>query len=385
MLRDGPPYSGGRKRAALLAVLSFAIGVTGCFIVAETVLRFLPVPKGLLVLPVNENEPVLRWVPNRRFTYSIGWNFTLVNRGLINNYGFTNDQPYDSSLHTPLLAVVGDSYVEALLVPYQETLHGRLARLVGSRGRVYSFGMARAPLSHYLAEAEFAKTTFRPNGLVVVIVGNDFDESFLEDRSQKGLHYFEKHPGGLRLTRTDYSPQPLRRAIGRLAVVRYLALNSPLLPTIAKVRARLGKRTASNVEFVGNTPAAADSQRLTDSRQVVDEFLAQLPSRSGLEPSRILLLVDGIRPHLYRAEELNAAAGSYFDLMRRYLMATAARRGFEVIDMQPRLVQRHQQDGSRFEHPADAHWNAIGHEEAATAVARSLVFLRVFGSPGTVP
>jgi hypothetical protein len=38
-----------------------------------------------------------------------------------------NDQVCDSTATTPLLAVIGDSYVEALMVAYRETLQGRLA------------------------------------------------------------------------------------------------------------------------------------------------------------------------------------------------------------------------------------------------------------------
>jgi hypothetical protein len=380
---DAQPLVGHRSRTTLLALLSMAIGVAGFLIVAEIVLRLLPVADEMVVLPVDDHNPVLRFAPNRRFTYSMRWDFAVVNRGWINNYGFNNDQQYDSSLHTPLLAVVGDSYIEALPISYRATLQGRLAQLGGNRGRVYSFGMSGAALSQYLAEAEFAKANFRPNGLVVVVVGNDFDESLGRYGTPIALHYFQEHPNGLRLARVDYAPNLFRRAIGRLALARYLVINLKLLETIAKIRRRRAAESA--VRFVGNTADAADSERVADSRRVVDEFLAELPSRSGLEPSRILLVVDGIRPNLYRADDLKAAAGSYFDVMRRYLMATATRGGFGVIDMQRRLIERHQRDGARFELPADAHWNAIAHEEAATAVAASPVFLRTFGSLGTVP
>jgi len=350
-----------------------AIGVLACLIVAEIVLHFLPVPSGLKTPTVDAHNPVLRYAPNRRYTMSIGWNFAVVNRGRVNNYGFINDQDYDSTLHTPLLAVVGDSYVEALMVPYHATLQGRLARLVGAEGRVYSFGFSGGALTQYLAEAEFVKGIFRPSGLVVVIVGNDFDQSL---EKNIGYHYFEKDSHGLRLARMDYHAHRFPW-IWWSAVFRYLTLNVRLRQRIAIFAARFGKATDGS-RWVGNTAAAADSQRLAASRQVVDEFLAELPSRSGLPPSRILLVVDGMRPDLYSAEGLRAAAGSYFDLMRRYLIGEAARGGFELIDMQPRFIERYRRDSLRFEYPIDVHWSGVGHEAAAEAVATSHVFRRTF-------
>ncbi len=360
-------------RAALFAALSMAIGVLGFFAVAEIVLRLLPITSGLKALSVDAHNPVLRYTPNRRFTWSSGWNFAVVNRGRTNNYGFINDQDYDSTLHTPLLAVVGDSYVEAFMVPYQATLQGRLARVVGTRGRVYSFGMSGGALTQYLAEAEFAKAMLRPNGLAVVIVGNDFDESLMK---KTGFHYFEQDAHGLRLARVDYAAHPFPWVMWS-AVARYWSFNLKPAQAIAMLRAWIRKPTGGS-PWVGNTAAAVDSQRLIDSRRVVDEFLAELPWRSGLDPARIVLLVDGMRPNLYRAEGLQAAAGSYFDLMRRYLIAAAARGGFEVIDMQPRFIARYRRDSLRFESPNDSHWNALGHEAATEAVAGSAVFRRTF-------
>jgi hypothetical protein len=147
----------------------------------------------------------------------------------------------------------------------------------------------------------------------------------------------------------------------------------------ARLRARpmTGDRRVSR--FVGNTAAAADSQRLADSRRVVDAFLAQLPARSGLAPSRILVLVDGMRRQLYEPAELERAAGSYFDLMRRYLLENAPRAGYEVLDMQARFIERHQRDGAVFEFLGDNHWNSTGHEEAAAAVAVSRTYRRALG------
>jgi hypothetical protein len=68
-----------------------------------------------------------------------------------------NDQNYDPSTDTPLMAVIGDSYVEALMVPYEQTIQGRLSQRVPSHNRVYSFAASGAALSQYLAYAMYAK------------------------------------------------------------------------------------------------------------------------------------------------------------------------------------------------------------------------------------
>ena len=87
-------------------------------------------------MPVNDADPILRFQPDRTATWSKGWNFSIVNTIHSNNYGFICDFDYDRDVDSPLLAVIGDSYVEAVMVPFQETITGRLdlaGRLVPGR------------------------------------------------------------------------------------------------------------------------------------------------------------------------------------------------------------------------------------------------------------
>ena len=94
------------------------------------------------------------------------------------------------------MAIVGDSYIEAAMVPSDETAAARLGRAVGDKGRVYSFGASGAALSQYLAYAKYVKEVFRPDGLVVTVVGNDFDESLLRYKRAPGFHYFSQDGNG---------------------------------------------------------------------------------------------------------------------------------------------------------------------------------------------
>ncbi len=363
-------------RKWIFPALAVILSLFGFLLVAELVLRLLPVRTAMVRLPVNVDHVLLRYRPNRSFTYSLHWNLTDVGRGRINNLGFVNDQDYDSTSTKPLLAVVGDSYVEAPMVRFAETTHGRLAALAKPQGRVYSFGISGASLAQYLAEADFARAHFRPSALVVMIVANDFDESLLRYRFVPGQHYFVEENGELRLTRLDYAPSMLRRLAGHSAVARYLLYNAGLSTLTAGLRAAPRHGEAGAAAFVGNTSAAADSQRLSDSRRVVDAFLTDLPGRAGLPRDRILLVLDGTRPQLYDPEDLRRTAGSYWPIMRDYVAMAAERLGYELVDLQPRFIARHQREGLIFEFPRDGHWNATGHAEAAAAVAEATVFRR---------
>src|SRR5437667_130623 len=76
-----------------LALLVVSIGLW--LASAEVVCRFLPVHSGFEVQTVDAANPIIRFRANRDYLYSHGAFLTNVNRGHVNNYGFTNDQDYD--------------------------------------------------------------------------------------------------------------------------------------------------------------------------------------------------------------------------------------------------------------------------------------------------
>lgn len=363
----------GKRRNAVYAAIGIFIGVVAACGMLELALRMLPVTESLDRQAVDESHPYLHFRPNNDVYYSKGWNFAIVNRAHINNFGFVNDQDYDPAATTPLLAVIGDSYVEAVHVPYRDTIYGRLAQAAGDRGRVYSFGVSGSPLSQYLAYARLAKEQFRPDGLVVVVIGNDFDESLLEYTAYPGMHHFrENADGSLALELVPFRPSFWYRASRSSALEQYLNGNIPA----AVQRVRLW---FAGGEFVGNVSAEPDETRLAKSRKAVDHFLDVLPRHAGLAPERIAFVVDGTRTFLYDAKALESVSGTYFVLMRRYFMERAREHGYAVLDMEPRFIARHARDGVRFEWEIDHHWNAYGYEEAAAAVLESGLPQKVFG------
>lgn len=350
--------------------MAVAIGIVAPLVVLEVVLRLLPVSESRQVAPVNEQNPIYHFKPNTTLTLSSGWNFAIVTSKRTNNRGFFSDIDYLRNDRRKLV-VIGDSYVEAAQIENSKSVHGVLNAAAQPNGDVYGIGSSGAPLSQYLAYAEFASKEFAPSGYAFVIVGNDFDESIPTYRQTPGFHHFVKKPQGtLEFARgADYRPSRSKEVLRKSALARYLFLNLDM-PSIWE-RLKPGRAT-----YVANTVSDVSPQRLADSRAAVDLFLHELPRRVGNAP--VLFVVDGIRPQLYSADSIITVHGSYFDLMRNYLMTKAKDAGYEVIDMQPVFIDHYRSAGKRFEFPSDAHWNELGHQLAAEQILNSGVWRSIF-------
>jgi hypothetical protein len=364
-----------RLKLVLFRLFSMLIGMVLLMGAAEIILRFLPVTESFYSLPVNAQNPIFRCQPNRTVLWSAFWNFSMRNVIRMNNYGFASNIDYAPDNTRPLLAIVGDSFMEAIATPWPQTGAGRLQQCFADCVRVYTFAKSGAPMSQYLVYAEYAKQTFRPHGFVIVIVANDFDESLLKYKeSPHGFHYFVRDTSDkAALQRVDYQVSFWKKMVRQSALAMYLTVNLYVPKFYYLARHHLFAE-----KFVGNTLAKADSVRMAKSRWVVDNFLSLLPAKAGLDSSHILFVIDGVRPQLYQEEALRIAAPSYFGQMRQYFIESAVARGFEVIDMQPIFVAHYRRHGQRFEYARDNHWNSLGHALFADAVRQSQMIKRTY-------
>lgn len=358
------------KQIILFPLISIFCGIIATLAGLEIMLCFLPVNEGLRFAALNDKQPFLHFEPNRTSTWSRGWNFSLVNKVHSNNYGFINDQNYDPKGSGPLLALIGDSIVEAVMVPYPKTSQGKLAKSVNGFGRVYSFGISGAGLSDYLILAEYANKTFKPNGVIFIIISSDFEESI---HKEVGHYYFFEEPNNneLVLKKVDYNPGFFRRVLRNSKLLMYLVTN-------VNVFERVNQRFRHRQSYMSNIERTVDEKVISDSKIAVDTFFKELPKRSGLDTSKILFVIDGIREVIYNPEKISEARGCYFDIMRRYFVTKAMLLGYEVIDMQKFFEEHYKIHRQRFEYPNDNHWNEIGHEVLADAVSRSSVFRKLF-------
>lgn len=367
----------GKARQALLALTAILISIVGTLVVAEVVLRFLPVNEGLRAQPVDAVNPVFRFEPNRTAIWSEGWNLESVNRVHVNNDGFVNDQDYDPAASTPLLAIVGDSYIEAGMVPFSETVGGLLQADLHGHGRVYTFAASGAGLTQYLVWADYARQRYRPDAFVINIIANDFDESLWHRGRSPGFHHFQRMPDGTAtIRRVDYQPSFWRLLFRRSALVMYLVTNMKVQQILDFSVQALGakdKRWSSNIPYESSEAAFADY------RWAVDRFLDALPAATGVGVDRIILVFDGLRPDMYDPALLADAQQGTWGVMRAYVMAQAQARGIDTVDLQPVFADHYARNQKRFEYPNDGHWNDLGHALAAKAIEQTPVYERFVG------
>src|SRR5437764_6370275 len=263
-----------RRRELLLSLLLSLASIVFCLLVAEVALRFLPVSTGLRSMPVTAAAPVLHFTPNWPFVNSLGWTMHNVVHGRVNNAGFVNDQDYVRD-GPPLIAVVGDSFIEAQMVAYPETLQGRLAAALKDKFRVYSFAGSGAPLSEYLIWAGFAVKEYGARAVVINVVGNDFDESLSAYRLGPGFWQYAPDASGVQQLRLNPHRAGTLISLARhSALARYVIINLGIQNRLFAMRwlgeMIFGKPANAQPRYAGNTDASADDKRVRDSLGALD-------------------------------------------------------------------------------------------------------------------
>jgi len=360
------------------------------FFIAEIVLRFFPVNEGFNFQTVNANSWIFRSEPKERLVqYSTRFNFKLANKKKVNGEGFLNIKNYlgrkDRNNRT-LVSVVGDSYIEAASVRDIDTFYYHLDQSSKALD-VYSFGFSGAPLSQYLMWANYSKINYDNQGLVINIVGNDFDESLKKYKFAGGFHYYVEQPSGdLDLVRADFTQRCQRNYWGpkkfldchillKSSLFRYLIYNMKMLAVLSDFKNLIRNilPDESPEKFLGNVSAQVSQEREQDSYLAIDAFFRDLPELSGLKENQILFIVDGIRgDRIYKSKLFtDTHKKSYFEKMRGYFFNRANEYGYEYIDMNPIFLQHFKKHGKKFEFPFDAHWNDTAHKLVAEKIKSS--------------
>jgi lysophospholipase L1-like esterase len=267
------------------------------------------------------------------------------------------------------VAVVGDSMVEAMQVPHDRSMADRLAVDLSRDSHpaeVYRFGIGGAPMSQYLNMVEREVVRYHPDWIVVLLVHNDFDESFEFVQGHYTSSFLKLRIADGKVA-GEIAPAPWRPGtadwVRRTAIARYMYYRWQV--HVGALRdLLLGPAQAATGRYEANIDVDAVLRQMPDVKTATEYLFARMQAVAQSHGARLLLAIDGVRLALYTNEESQALA------LNQMCADLAQRHGIPFLDLHPVFRDEWNARHRRFEFDHDAHWNEYGHTVVARAIAR---------------
>ncbi|WP_265941711.1 hypothetical protein [Dechloromonas sp. A34] len=325
----------------------------------EVCFRLLPVNRGLVRLDPATDWPLTNYRPHEPYSYSRNWSLLNPQNGRSNNYGHLASFDYEPN--GAAIAVIGDSYIEARMNRFNDTLQAQLGNMLGLQGRVYGLGANGLSIADYLTLSRQAATEFKPTAYVYVIVDNDLSEAVTR---RKGWHHFPAASS----TWPVYVPERegerswVSNLLASSSLYRYLKGNLGISFDFAAA--------SSSPTKTAPTASVAPAQRAFEI-SAIKQFVDMLPKATGLPPSCHIFLLDTDRYAIYDKRQASAPIDP--PELRDRFVAEASIAGLTVIDLAPVFAADYAREKKKFDYfPNDRHWNWRGHHIAALAAQQAL-------------
>lgn len=346
----------------------FGIGILFFITIIELILICLPVDT-YLRMQATDNRYFMLGQPNKAYTYSFGWLFKNAHHGVTNNIGAPNSRDWENN--KPTILVVGDSYIESMMINYEDSLQGQLEKKFKSF-QLLSLAHSGANAADYLQMVDYSRKQLNLKRLVMTIASNDFIDSLPSSaHTELGHNWFNYDHGSISLDFKHYSPSTSKlKALGRqFSLAYYMQRNLKFNPLLG-IKNELSKTGKTVAKGSSDAVQATDKVQL---QAVINYFLHELPLRSGVPLSATVFVVDCDRNGLYQKWLLPTLAASKQDNILDTFTQNAKEYGAVVVDMCPAMEAYVKETKQRLDFsPEDSHWNATGHALVADAVATEL-------------
>lgn len=287
-------------------------------------------------------------------------------RWMINNEGWNSPIDYHEAKKDGVkrIAVIGDSYIQALQLNIDRSYPYILGDSLGEKYEVYSFGASGSPLSQYLNVSRYVEKKYSPDIYIFNLVHNDFlesitglaynsmyltiqpgeDSSFNEIQPLKPERSHKKIPGGDLLKKSSF--------------FRYVYNNLNLRDKFKS------KQVAKQVEMnvaLGDVYANQDAIRDV-TKYVLRKIQAELGNKE------IIFVMDGPRWNIYDGN----VAQSRVTWLNSMVASHSKELNLQFIDLMPLMEKDFNEKGKRFETDYDSHWADYGHQFVADVIYNHL-------------
>ena len=211
-------------RTVLFGLSTITISLIVCVLLGELLVFRFVLPGSDIPANIFDSN-VVKYEPNQTGIYRIRNEIAAPFRINSNGWNSHHDRyPLQRTDGKMRIAIIGDSYVEALQVPYDQSLSEVMERNLGDGVEVFRFGISGAPLSQYWHMLREEVVQFRPGLVVLVLTHNDFDESFSYQPGRYTSSFLKVQIENGNVS-AEYPPKPYRTSlldyIRLSATVRY--------------------------------------------------------------------------------------------------------------------------------------------------------------------
>ncbi len=360
-----------RRRKFVVRALVLAATMLAVLAVCELVLfRFIWKPSAIPAVAFENG--VLKYAPNQRGVHRI--KNEVVASFRINDNGWNSGHAEYIREKTPgkvRIAVIGDSYVEALDVDYDQSLAERLERLIGpDQVEVYRFGNNAIPMSQYLQMMRYEVGSYQPDVVIALLVRSSFENSYLR---QQGVYTssFLKLRVDSGTVLGEIAPEPYKRpwynfirtesGIWGYWMYRRQVRLQPLRALFLGAPSERGQRSSARVEA-----ASINDRAATD---YVVRKLAEYARGRGIE---LLLVMDGARRAIYDGVDEETLRGMTEWHLSRTAQTAAEANEIPFLDLHPVFQADFARNRRRFDFVNDAQFNEWGHAVVARALCEFL-------------
>lgn len=347
----------------LRQILFFGLGLAAAVVAAEIGLQLLPVSTATM-RGYHHDRDVLTYPSHHRWQVATGWDLRNAQRLEANNWGFAADREFVPDPRA--VALIGDSYVEASMLPAADRPAAQLERLLPSGRPVYALGSPGTALLDHAQRIRLASQHFQVRDFVVLLERSDARQS-LCGSGNVHAHCLDPQTLQRRIVR-EPPPGWLKTVARHSALAQYVGGQIKLRPR-ALVRAMFTRTTPEDgvskaARAARPAPSAAEiaqMRRMVDA--VVDAFFADaLPHVKG----RLVVAVDGRR-------EPTDGPADILELERAHLIERLRAGGAVVHDLERAYALHASRSARRLEvGPYDGHLNALGVGVAMAPVAASI-------------
>lgn len=357
--------NGSYTRSLILNIVLASLSLSFLFLFFEFfVFRFVFLASDYPTLETGLE--VVKYVPDQKGNYRV--RFEIDSRFQINQQGWNSGHyNFTESKDKDRVIILGDSYVEALQVPFNKSFAEVLERGLGSKWEVYRLGISGAPLSHYLWMLKKEALKYKPDIVVVNLVHNDFSESWQAQGGEYSSSFMKYKIGKDSNEIVDLAPTPYQPSqlsfIRTLAWYRFITYRFQVYPSVI-FRKLLDREKGQRIANVNIDELKV---KRAVNKRVFLHSLRQFKKLSEKFSFRLVMQIDGVR-QLIEAQSENSL-GEEALWLNQMVMESCESEKVECVNLHTIFEQDYKENQKSFQFGSDAHWNQHAH----TLVADSLI------------